>query len=266
MNSETFFVPIALICTNKEDYKKVQVTKSNHSKSSKLYDAINEAYGFSEIDKESFIMPVMQLYNPIDFNSRKIDCFLEVLSDASYREFKKASKLLPLSKPLTSFVYSSTGDFGHEEMKPKFKPLNEVPTIKDTLINGEIPQGTSAMLFFVLPVVVSHNSQKKLDKIIDFMFERDINEDKMHKLRNSINEYFGIINPSTLAVFPISHTAYMEEEFDMITDSMKIAQFEQSELKEKNEPFVNINKTGRNDKCHCGSGKKYKQCCIYELN
>ncbi|WP_176448093.1 DUF1186 domain-containing protein [Lentibacillus sp. CBA3610] len=28
-----------------------------------------------------------------------------------------------------------------------------------------------------------------------------------------------------------------------------------------NQPFVNENKTGRNDPCPCGSGKKYKKCC-----
>jgi peptide deformylase len=28
------------------------------------------------------------------------------------------------------------------------------------------------------------------------------------------------------------------------------------------QPFVNAGKTGRNDKCPCGSGKKYKKCCL----
>lgn len=27
-------------------------------------------------------------------------------------------------------------------------------------------------------------------------------------------------------------------------------------------PFINFNTTGRNDLCPCGSGKKYKQCCM----
>jgi preprotein translocase subunit SecA len=30
--------------------------------------------------------------------------------------------------------------------------------------------------------------------------------------------------------------------------------------KEKQQPVVNENKTGRNDPCPCGSGKKYKNC------
>ena len=30
----------------------------------------------------------------------------------------------------------------------------------------------------------------------------------------------------------------------------------------KNHPHVAENKLGRNDPCHCGSGVKYKKCCI----
>lgn len=28
------------------------------------------------------------------------------------------------------------------------------------------------------------------------------------------------------------------------------------------EPYINPNKIGRNDLCSCGSGKKYKKCCL----
>ena len=33
-------------------------------------------------------------------------------------------------------------------------------------------------------------------------------------------------------------------------------------INEKPEPIISINKTKRNDKCPCGSGKKYKKCCL----
>ena len=29
------------------------------------------------------------------------------------------------------------------------------------------------------------------------------------------------------------------------------------------QPIVNGDKVGRNDPCPCGSGKKYKQCCLH---
>ena len=32
-------------------------------------------------------------------------------------------------------------------------------------------------------------------------------------------------------------------------------------LSNTSKPFVNLNKIGRNEKCPCGSNKKYKKCC-----
>jgi len=37
-------------------------------------------------------------------------------------------------------------------------------------------------------------------------------------------------------------------------------------LNEKSKPIVNHEKTGRNDPCPCGSGKKYKKCCLNKKN
>ncbi len=33
-------------------------------------------------------------------------------------------------------------------------------------------------------------------------------------------------------------------------------------LQRETAPVVNEHNTGRNDPCHCGSGKKYKKCCL----
>ena len=35
-------------------------------------------------------------------------------------------------------------------------------------------------------------------------------------------------------------------------------------IKAKQQPVVNSNKIGPNEKCPCGSGKKYKKCCKYK--
>lgn len=37
-------------------------------------------------------------------------------------------------------------------------------------------------------------------------------------------------------------------------------------LKIKQKPFLNENKTGRNDRCPCGSGAKYKNCCLNRVH
>ena len=43
---------------------------------------------------------------------------------------------------------------------------------------------------------------------------------------------------------------------------VQIEQKEVIENKSKVEPVTKRNKIGRNQKCFCGSGKKYKKCCI----
>ncbi len=35
-------------------------------------------------------------------------------------------------------------------------------------------------------------------------------------------------------------------------------------LQRDNKPKVNEHNTGRNDPCHCGSGKKFKKCCLHK--
>ncbi len=36
-----------------------------------------------------------------------------------------------------------------------------------------------------------------------------------------------------------------------------------SESRGQNQPYINDQKTGRNEPCPCGSGKKYKHCCLH---
>jgi len=41
---------------------------------------------------------------------------------------------------------------------------------------------------------------------------------------------------------------------------------EKKEVKEKIRPIIRIIKTKRNEPCWCGSGKKYKRCCLEKDN
>jgi uncharacterized protein YecA (UPF0149 family) len=51
------------------------------------------------------------------------------------------------------------------------------------------------------------------------------------------------------------------------TDDMKIISEIQDSLRVKSCTFIrNEKKIGRNDYCKCGSGKKYKKCCIKNHN
>jgi len=44
--------------------------------------------------------------------------------------------------------------------------------------------------------------------------------------------------------------------------STKKTDYVEENEKKKHTPIIAAKEPGRNDKCHCGSGKKYKNCCI----
>jgi len=48
----------------------------------------------------------------------------------------------------------------------------------------------------------------------------------------------------------------------MVPKQHPLTQAPGAKQKIKGVPFVNLNKTGRNEPCACGSGKKYKNCCL----
>lgn len=261
MESQVLFLPIVLMCDRNDSYKKIQKPIIVFEEHEKLFDKIKTTFGFKYIDKKTIIHPVMQLYNPTDFSERDIDLFFEVIGEDLAKEAKKMSKVLPLTLPITRIIYTSTGEHLSKEMQPIFKPLNEIPNVEGTLVNGDVPDGTAVMLFFLLPIIISHYTVKELDKVIEFILEYNIRVDNMDSLDNQINEYYKLTGKSRLSVFPICHTDFIGEEFDDIVEGFKANL--NTEIKE---PFVNENKINRNDDCPCGSGKKFKKCCIYQFN
>src|ERR1035437_3817821 len=271
-NSQTLFLPIIFMCGDNESYKKTQILNIDFKEHQKFAEKIVDTFGFGYIDKETLIYPIMQLYNPTDFYERDIDLFLDCMGENLHKETKKTLSSSQVKK-IVSIFHTSTGEYLNKEMQPIFKPL-------DTLINGDIPNGQSAMLFFLLPIIVTHSSLKKLNKAIDFILDYEINDDNMEALCDQINENYKLTGANTLITLPICHCDFIEDEFDGISDIFNdIAERElermENELKEmglepepeqKEQPYINPNKTNRNDDCPCGSGKKFKKCCIYQYN
>ena len=68
----------------------------------------------------------------------------------------------------------------------------------------------------------------------------------------------------TLPSFPMK-IMLSPEEAKKILAKIKIA-VEQSEKAKKAKTFVKKEEVGRNDLCPCGSGKKYKNCCLNKNN
>lgn len=220
MKSEVLFIPVIFMCGNNEGYKKVQLPITVLNEHIKLVDKIKDSFGFSKIDKETIIYPVMQLYNPVDFIKRDIGLFLRCLCDELCKHIKKQASLLPLERPLVSHIYTSTGVHRYKEMQPVFKPLNEIPNVKEILINGDIPVSKSAMLFFLLPIILCHYNLKKLHNSVEIILTNEINDDKMKKLSEQINEYYNLKQGNLLCVLPISHSEFIEDDFTSFIKSM----------------------------------------------
>lgn len=71
-----------------------------------------------------------------------------------------------------------------------------------------------------------------------------------------------LINPETLymnmLIADADYLYQLPEWDDVLTDTKRAAI---TKAYKKTKIVVNNNKTGRNDPCPCGSGKKYKHCC-----
>lgn len=263
MESQVLFLPIVFTCESNNDYKKIQSPITDFKEHSKLVDVIKHTFGLKFIDDESVIQPIMQLYHPEDFCERDIDLFLEFLSNEIAEETKKEHIDSLVEKPLVSIVHTSTGTYPYKEMTPIFKPLNQIPNVKDNLTDGDIRQGEVSLLFFLMPIVISHPDVEKLDEEVISILEYEFDDDDMDLLSVAMNDYFKL-EKSKILVCPISHIDIIEEEFSLILETFSFGiDYINSE---KNIPIVNPNKINRNDDCYCGSGKKYKKCCIHKLN
>lgn len=265
METQTLFMPVIFVCTEDDSYKKIQSPITILDKHNKLFDKIAETFGFYKMDEDTFIQPVMQLYNPVDFSNREIDLNLEIFCELAYKNIKESTKFLQIKKPVVSIIYTSTGEH-REEIKPMFKSLIEIQqSSKATYKTNNSSISIATILHLLLPIVVCHHNSKKLNESIDFVLEYQSTDEKMEELNKHINEYYGLKDCNSLRVLPICHADFIGEEFELISKSFE-DEISVAEGVEKEKPYINENKINRNDLCPCGSGKKYKKCCIYKLN
>jgi preprotein translocase subunit SecA len=56
-----------------------------------------------------------------------------------------------------------------------------------------------------------------------------------------------------------------EDEVQRLIDKSIERAFNENQKTEKPQPYRSEPKTGRNEPCPCGSGKKYKRCCLRSI-
>ena len=73
-------------------------------------------------------------------------------------------------------------------------------------------------------------------------------------IKFSITEFFFKVEIKENKVNPVSEKNFTQDEF-------QISNNQTSQVNTKSTYVRDNKKIGRNDQCHCGSGKKYKHCC-----
>lgn len=104
----------------------------------------------------------------------------------------------------------------------------------------------------------SQKSQEILVKAILQKHEQETGK----KIPKSMQELAELMQPG-LGWWQHSLTELQREKIsEMSKDEQKEHFLKSPILATPNVPYVNENQTGRNDPCPCGSGKKYKKCCL----
>ncbi len=93
--------------------------------------------------------------------------------------------------------------------------------------------------------------------------------DSLPKTRNELYAFLTLIIVTIATI--IAAAAFFkekgptEEEVQGLIEKSIERAFKENPTMEKPQPFRSEPKTGRNEPCHCGSGKKYKKCCWLQI-
>ncbi|WP_300441418.1 DUF1186 domain-containing protein [Christiangramia sp.] len=124
------------------------------------------------------------------------------------------------------FIVSDLMDLGYDELLPEIKQLFDLELV-DTSICGPLTEVETEIM------------GDPVEKSIRFI-EKDIfaQYEELHSYEKEINDL-----------------EFNEDLASEIYNEWSVSPFD-------NDPIVNSKKPGRNDPCPCGSGKKYKKCCM----
>ena len=125
------------------------------------------------------------------------------------------------------------------------------------------------------------NNYKIVDNIYEFNFEDEfyeddfsdlceeygMNEEQIGRFRYLIN--VGMFNEEMLPILlddfhihmPLKKQREFMGELKITIKNLRLWNLNGFNQNELNSAIGNKTKVGRNEKCHCGSGKKYKNCC-----
>jgi len=162
---------------------------------------------------------------------------IDLISQATYNDFKETSKILK-GKVIVQFTDDLwNSNFVHQWTKPE--SISEIEFREEEKIFQKSiflePQK-----FSILRSEISEEL-KKIGELSEYIIEYDKNDNsKSNLIFDTLSNSIKYIKKSKKIV----EDQYINDDF------------------QKSEPIRIEKKIGRNDPCPCGSGKKYKKCCM----
>jgi len=187
----------------------------------------------------------------------------ELIEDPAADEWARDSALDAMG------YLARTGRIADEEMRAYLRHLH-----------AEMQPQAESPVWLGWVLAVAHLGYEDYAELVESVMERFIDpfcmriEDFDHDLRRTLDDpermagfEFDRLGPFEGAIDRLSHWYYFTEKYkkDQARWAADEAARERLAVVNTGEPYLNPQrKLGRNDPCPCGSGKKYKKCCLGE--
>ena len=226
--------------------------------------------------KEKELFPILiKMFGNEKYNLYKIigDCVIDrlnsILVSVFNGDFKSINSIIENKKIdvyvrkqfLRCYIYFYDNDMINQEKLEKYlsKLIKLYNYEDDSIYDGILEVIINAHLFNMIPDVkemfeydvIDTMIRGGYDSFIDYIFDYNDAYDKFSKIEDTVKE---------MSWWSFFH----ENEDDNNIDMEKLENAFKDLIKNdmKNMDVISTNKIGRNDPCPCGSGKKYKKCCI----
>lgn len=183
-----------------------------------------------------------------------IDMICDVISNLELDEYVRSAAFKALA------IQGTIGIVSHEEILKRIEEMLE----------NKLKEDDSIVIYDFIKYIADNNIYDKIDLVRklykedrvprDVMGDYDAYVDYLYSNNNRDDDLF-----VEDMIYELTSWGFFEKDDDYIKQKkIKKEKLKAKENKKENNSneVVKNQKIGRNDKCICGSGKKYKQCCL----
>ena len=201
------------------------------------YHALNALIQFKSIEPLGEILNMLADNSDNDFLNETVIYYIRSLEDASFKDVEEALLNKSFSSDSKMTILNGLSDIA-KKREDLHKQI--VDMVRKTVDTQELCSGSNG---FVIMVLVDAGGVENIEKIREIFKTKDVDNFVMGDLEE-IEIRLGLRSDRTTA---LAKSDLFEGIFNSIDEDY--------------EDTVSI-KVGRNDPCPCGSGKKYKKCCL----